>query len=264
MVFVCLTVLSADVRADVAPKRAELGGEPVKSVLWVGNSYFYFNNGIHRYVIGLSNAAGPGNRIRNTMVTIGGAGIDWHDVDAYLKPGSKMGWYSFEGDNDIAFNKPGRQYDTVVLTDCSQCPLHPQLKGFFHEYAAKDSAIARKYGVRPVFFMTWAYKDKPEMTEQLADAYAAEANANDALVIPAGIAYAKAIAKRPDLEFYQPDKRHPTLIGTYLVACTSYAALTGKSPVGNTYTGGVDPQIARFLQTIAWETVEEYYARAQK
>jgi hypothetical protein len=263
-VTVTLALFAVAARADVAPKRAELGGEPVKSVLWVGNSFFYFNNGIHRYMIGLSSAAGREGRIRNTMVTIGGSGIDWHDLDGYLKPGSKMGWYSFESDNEIAFNKPGRQYDTVVLMDCSQCPIHPQFKGFFHEYAAKDSEIARKYGVRPVFFMSWGYKNAPQMTGQLADAYTTEANANDALVIPAGLAYAKAIAKRPDLEFYQPDKRHPTLIGTYLAACTSYAAITGKSPVGNTYTGGVDPQIAQFLQTVAWETVQEYYAPARK
>lgn len=256
--FICLVVFAAAARADVKPRRVELGGEPVKSVLWVGNSFFFFNNGIHRYVIGLANAAGRENRIRNTMVTIGGSGIDWHDVDAYLKPGSKMGWYSFEGDNEIAFNKPGRQYDTVVIMDCSQCPIHPELKKIFHEYVARDAQIARKYNVRPVLFMSWAYKDAPEMTAQLADAYTAEANANDALIIPAGLAFANAIARRPDLELYQPDKRHPTLAGTYLAACTSYATLTGRSPVGNTYAGGVAPELARFLQTVAWETVKEY------
>jgi hypothetical protein len=181
-----LAFLALGARAEVEPKRAGLGAEPVQSVLWVGNSFFFFNNGIHRYVTGLSNAAGKENRVRSVLTTIGGSGIDWHDLDAYLKPGSKMGWYSFVGDNEIVFNKPGRQFDTVVVMDCSQCPIHPQLKAIFHEYAAKDSEIARKYGVRPVFFMSWAYKDAPEMTAKLSDAYTTEANANDALVIPAG------------------------------------------------------------------------------
>jgi hypothetical protein len=257
-------LVAGDALAQVTPKRADLGGAPPKSLLWVGNSFFFFNNGIHRYVSGLANAAGKENRLRNVLVTIGGSGIDWHDVDSYLKPGSKMGWYSFEGDNEIVFNKPGQQFDTMIVMDCSQCPIHPQLSGIFHEYAKKDAEIARKYGVRPVFFMSWAYKDAPEMTAKLSDAYTAEANADDALVIPAGLAFARAIAKRPDLEFYQPDKRHPTLIGTYLAACTSYATLTGKSPVGNTYTGGVEPQLAKFLQTVAWETVQEYFSPARK
>src|SRR5579862_1854074 len=57
------------------------------------------------------------------------------------------------------------------------------------------------------------------------------------------------------------DKRHPTLIGTYLAACTTYAAVYGKSPVGNTYLAGIDPATAQFLQTVAQETVQEYYGR---
>ena len=260
---VSLVLPAAAERAEVKPRRLALEGEPVRSVLWVGNSFFFFNNGIHRYVTGLASAAGRDNRIRNTIVSIGGSGIDWHDLDGYLKPGSKMGWYSFEGENEIRFNKPGRQYDTVVIMDCSQCPIHPELKAIFHEYAAKDARIARQHGVRPVFFMSWAYKDAPEMTAQLSEAYTTEGNANDALVIPAGPAFARAIAQRPELELYQPDKRHPTLAGTYLAACASYAALSGRSPVGNTYTGGLAPELARFLQGVAWEAVQEYYGTAK-
>jgi len=80
------------------------------------------------------------------------------------------------------------------------------------------------------------------MTAQLAEAYVEEANGDDMLVIPAGLAVARAMRERPDLVYHQPDKRHPTLITTYLSACTAFAALTGKSPVGNRYTGGVDAQ----------------------
>jgi len=109
--------------------------------------------------------------------------------------------------------------------------------------------------------MTWAYKDKPEMTAQLAEEYTIAGNSNDALVIPAGLAFAKAIAKRSELELYQSDKRHPSLLGTYLAACTSYASIYQKSPVGNRYTAGLDPAVARFLQTIAEETVREYFDR---
>jgi hypothetical protein len=107
--------------------------------------------------------------------------------------------------------------------------------------------------------MSWAYKDAPEMTAQLAEQYALAGNANDALVIPAGLAFARAIARRPALELYQPDLRHPTLPGTYLAACTAYAALTGKSPVGVKYMAGLDPELATFLQTVAADTVKDYF-----
>lgn len=244
--------------ADVKPKLTKLEGEPVKSALWVGNSFFYYNNGMPNMFSELTKAANAA--ARTTLIGIGGSGIDWHDVDGYLKPGSKIGYYSII-DNKARMNPPGRQYDTMVVMDCSQCPIHPELGKVFHEYAKIDADTARKYGVRPVFFMSWAYKDKPEMAGQLAEAYTREANANDALVIPAGLAFARAIKQRPELEFYQKDKRHPQRIGSYLGACTAFAALTGKSPVGNTYTADLDADTAKFLQQVAWDTVQEYFAK---
>jgi hypothetical protein len=40
-----------------------------------------------------------------------------------------------------------------------------------------------------------------------------------------------------------------------------FAALTGRSPVGNSYRAGIDGPTAKFLQTVAWETVQEYYGK---
>jgi len=243
--------------AQVKPKRTDIG-EPVQSTMWVGNSFFYYNNSMHNHVGNLVRAADPKARPRGTSITISGSGIEWHDLESYFRPNA-IGRYSFVGDNEIVFNKPGRQYDTVIMMDCSQCPIHPQLKGTFHEYARKHSDTIRKHGARPVLFMSWAYKDKPEMTAQLAEQYTSAGNANDVLVIPAGLAFAKAVSKRPALELYQPDKRHPSLAGTYLAASTTYAALYRKSPVGNKYVAELDAETAQFLQGVAWEAVQEYF-----
>jgi hypothetical protein len=255
----CLAVAAGlNAQAQTKPKVTSLGPDFPKAVLFVGNSFFYYNNGMANMFADLTKAAH--SPVRTTLIAIGGSGIDWHDVDSYLKPGSRIGYYSII-ENKARINPPGRQYDTMVVMDCSQCPIHPELGKVFHEYAKIDADTAKKYGVRPVFFMSWAYKDRPEMTEQLAEAYTREANANDALVIPAGLAFARAIKLRPDLEFYQKDKRHPQRIGSYLGACTAYAALTGKSPVGNAYTAGLDEETAKFLQQVAWDTVQAFYAK---
>jgi len=229
------------------------------SILWVGNSFFYYNNSMHGHFGRLASAGNSGS-VRSTSVTISGSGIDWHDVGAYLAPG-RLGGYSFVGDNEVRFNPPGRQYDAVMMMDCSQCPVHPQLAPVFHEYAKKHSQTIRAAGARPILFMSWAYKDKPEMTAQLAEQYTIAGKANGALVVPAGLAFAKSIARRPQLELYVPDKRHPSLAGTYLAACTVYASVLGKSPVGNAYTAGLPADVAAHLQQVAWETAREYAGR---
>ena len=76
------------------------------------------------------------------------------------------------------------------------------------------------------------------MTEQLAEAYTRVGNDNDALVIPAGLAFTRVVARRPHINLYLPDERHPSLAGTYLAAATTYAALFKRSPVGLGYTAG--------------------------
>jgi hypothetical protein len=265
-----LTLLMAGVLtsayAQTKPIRAELGtsadnpSATPASILWIGNSFFYYNNSLHGHfgqLVASSSTVQQKVQVRGSSVTISGSGLDWHDIDSLLRPDG-IGRYSFVGDNEIRFNKPGRQFDTAIIMDCSQCPIHPQLQSAFHTTVRKHAQTLTKAGVRPVLFMSWAYKDKPEMTAQLAEAYTVAANANDALVIPAGLAFAVAIAKDPQLELYVSDKRHPSLAGTYLAACTTYAALYRKSPVGLSYTAGLPAETVQLLQTAAWEAVQNF------
>jgi|SRR3984893_8862650 len=248
----------------VVPKPivTSLGPDFPKTEIFIGNSFFYYNNGMPDHVRRLETAADPDHAhdYHNTMVTIGGSGFDWHDVESYFRPNA-IGSYSFDEHNNIVFNSRDKLFDVAVMMDCSQCPIHPKLNTVFTEYAKKNSDIVRAHGARPVFFMSWAYADKPEMTAQLAEAYTIAGNDNNALVIPAGLAFARAISKQPELNLYAPDKRHPSPAGTYLAACTTFAALTGRSPVGNAYLAGIDEQTAHLLQTVAWETVQDYYGK---
>lgn len=261
-VIALLALCSGGAVAQTKPKLTDVG-DP-KTAIFIGNSFFYYNNSMHAHVLSMRRAADPQNRAayRNTSVTISGSGFDWHDVESYFRPNA-IGRYSFDDNNNVVFNKIDKLFDVAIMMDCSQCPIHPQLKSVFTEFAKKGSDAARKNGAKPVFFMSWAYADKPEMTAQLAEAYTLAGNENDALVIPAGLAFAQSVAKRPELNLYAPDKRHPSLLGTYLSAATVYASLYRETPVGNAYIAGIDADTARFLQTIAWETVQDYYGKTQ-
>jgi hypothetical protein len=253
-------VMSAQAQTT-KPKRSDVGGERPRAILYVGNSFFYYNNSMHGHIASLARAADMKPGLRGVSATISAAGLDWHDMNSYFRPDG-IGRYSFGPDNELIFSKPGSQFDTVIMMDCSQCPVHPKLGPVFHDTVASQSKIVRQHGARPALFMSWAYKDKPEMTAQLAEEYIRAGNANDALVIPVGIAFANAMSKRPDVELYASDKRHPTLAGTYLASCVVLAAVAKQTPVGNSYTAGLDAATATYLQNVAWQTVQDFYGAA--
>ena len=128
-----LACLAPDAQAQTKPKRTDLGNEAARSFLWVGNSFFYYNNSMHGHFGGLAAAADAKAGYRGVSVTISGSGLDWHDVESYLRPNG-IGRYSFVANNEIRFNGSGRQFDGVIMIDCSLCPIHPQLKPLFHEF----------------------------------------------------------------------------------------------------------------------------------
>lgn len=232
-------------------------------MLWVGNSFFYYNNSMHSHVGGLLGAAGRSGAqgYRAVSATISGSGLNWHDVGAHFKPGG-VGSYSFVGDNEVRFNSgDGKPFDAVIMMDCSQCPIHPQLGPLFHEFARKHSETVRANRAEPILFMSWAYADKPEMTAPLAAEYEKAGRANKALVVPAGLAFAESLKRRPDVTLLVADKRHPSLAGTYLAASTVLASVYRVNPVGNRYTAGLPADVATHLQTVAWETAQAFHLR---
>ena len=244
--------------ASSSPTKAAAPAE-VKAMLWVGNSFFYYNNSMHGHVGQMLNAAGQRGH-RSVSATISGSGMNWHDVAAHFKPGG-VSSYSFVGDNEVRFNTFDKPFDAVMMMDCSQCPIHPTLGPLFHEWAGKHSATVRRHGAEPVLFMSWAYSDKPEMTQPLADEYIKAGRANRALVVPAGLAFAESVRKRPDVSLIVADKRHPSLAGTYLAACTVLASVYKVNPVGSRYTAGLPADVAAHLQAVAWQTAQDFHAK---
>lgn len=108
-------------------------------------------------------------RMRGASASTSGSGWDWHDVESYFRPNA-IASYSFDKNNEIVFNNPKEKlFDVAIMMDCSQCPVHPKLKTVFNDYAKKKyGETVRKHGTKPIFFMSWAYADKPEMTAELS------------------------------------------------------------------------------------------------
>lgn len=229
----------------------------IKSLLWVGNSFFYYNNSMHDHAAKLMVASGAAG-LRNSSATISGSSLKWHDVEAYLRPNG-VGSVSISIKEEVSFPTHDKLFDGVMMMDCSQCPVLPKLQPLFHEYIAKHSATARKHGAAPILFMSWAYGS--EMTAKVAAEYIKAGKQNHALVVPVGLAFTNAIAERPDLDLYAVDRRHPSLMGTYLAACSVVASVYKTNPVGSTYTAGLPDDVAAFLQRVAWDTSQTFHAK---
>jgi len=72
-------------QAQTTPKIRDIGLEQPKTILYIGNSLYYYNYSTHRYVLGLSTAADTTKlkQYRSTSITISGGGLNWHDVESY-------------------------------------------------------------------------------------------------------------------------------------------------------------------------------------
>src|SRR5258706_11619410 len=180
---------SGALHAQTRPNLLDSGVQDPGSALYVGNSFFYYNNSLHGHVGQLVRAADAKKSFRSVSVTISGSGFDWHDVGSHFRPNA-VSAYSFDANNKIVFNKLDKLFDLAIMMDCSQCPIHPQLSKVFVEYAKKHADTVRKHGAKPVFFMSWDYADAPEMTAQLAEAYMKAGNDYDAFGSPPGLAFA--------------------------------------------------------------------------
>ena len=149
-------------------------------------------------------------------------------------------------------------WDVVILQGYSLGPISEATAEPFRKAARDYSTLVREHDAQPVFFMTWAYTGKPEMTSQLDTAYTEIGRELGAHVVPVGLAFATVTDARPDIALRIADAKHPTLAGTYLAACTFFATLFNQSPEGLEYSAGLDINDAAYLQGVAWQTVLSY------
>ena len=232
-------LFAATASAEPRPTITEV--EPPANILFVGNSFTFYNNGLHNHLRYMIEAGGyePGT-IR--AMTISGASLIEH---APALPAM------------LQF----ADWDVVILQGFSLEAIEAERLPGFREAVRLFGEQVRDIGARPVLFMTWARTGQPEQTVPLNENYTAAGNEVQALVVPVGLAFERSTNEKNGIALRLADLRHPTLAGSYLAACTFYAALFGESPVRHSYTAGLDPRTAWTLQRIAAETVEAYYGR---
>lgn len=224
-------------------------------VLFVGNSYYYYNNSLHNHVSNLVKAADPtlGAKLQFKSATIGGSALHQHNIAHLTEPGR------------IGVSQP---FQWVVMQGGSGEPLSVARREVFRKTAASHAELVKARGGQVALYMTHVYV-KPHKQQKATNIQATESlyvevgNEIGALVIPVGLAFEEAYRRDPDLKLHHPDGTHPSLLGTYLAACTTYAVLYAQTPVGNVYRaeGAIDEALATRLQQVAQDVVTQFFQR---
>jgi hypothetical protein len=127
-------------------------------------------------------------------------------------------------------------WDVVVL---QQGPSAlPDSRAVLVEYAGKFAAEIRRVGARPAIYMVWPGLDRLDEWDAVTQSYAAAASAVDGVLLPGGEAIRAAYTADRSITLFQGDGFHPALAGSWAVALTMYARLTGVSPLGLTAKAG--------------------------
>lgn len=225
-----------------------------KNILFLGNSYTYYNEGLPEMFKMVAESKGK-------------------SVETYSNsPGGYT--FSMHSTNSTSLNLISSQiWDFVVLQEQSQLPSFPpsQVETDVYPYATIlcDSIRANSHCTTPLFFMTWGRKngDASNCTEyppictylgmqwRLRQSYVEMAGNNDAWVAPVGMAFKSVITSNPEIELYSGDESHPSYCGTYLAACTFFSVIFNESSLGAYIPEQVTADQALVLQNAAWNVV---------
>lgn len=180
-------------------------------ILFIGNSHTFFND------MPLTFArlweAGTGEKIAPVMLCHPGMGFDYH-VKEYF---------------ECRYNLLYGGFDYAVL----QQKAHP----FAGTQADLDAgkrlaALARAGNVKPVFALTWAEKAFPEHQAQMDAFHERLCRETGALLSPVGRVWQALLRQDPEFPLYWQDGEHASVYGDYLIACTHYRLLSGRSCAG--------------------------------
>ncbi len=258
--FLVVSFLIAPLVADAEQKTEQL------NVLFVGNSYTARHN-LSQVVKAMAEEGNPGLAFRPTTVIYGGRKLadHWrlgtqnfvriHEVTAgevnKTISGLEAGLKKNPKDNHaksaisrqksllISLEKKHPKWDVIVLQS-----YRDDLDGdptLYAEYAPKFAKLAKAQGARVILYETSPTTQNakpltaapdPSAVQKKARAIAKLAKEIDAAVAPMSLAGLRCQTERPDLTLRFVNDAHLNHTMAYMTACSIYAALFDKSPVG--------------------------------
>lgn len=242
---------AAPAQGAAKPKAKEL------HVLFIGNSQIYYND-LPRMVEALAQSAPKDRpRIRADRFVAGGASLE-------------RLWNAGEGKGTARAKILEKPWDFVIVQE-----IYYARPESFNQYASLFHELIQKQNARTVLFCTASISTLyPSGFTDLHDKHVALGKKLQAPVAAAGKAWLTYWGDQPTaakrLALYDKDKAHPGKKGSYIYACTLYAVLTGRSPVGltnripNQPADTVTVEEAKQFQEAAWRVYQEFGMPAEE
>lgn len=248
-----LSVLVLLAVLDVLPLRANSQSrQDTTEILLIGSSYFNYNN-LAGLIEGLTNTTN-------------------HEIhiEMHGQNGLYLADHAVNPATEAKINE--RNWDFVILQGVGVLVAYPEHFTDHPVYPAlvklRDKIYANCETTRMFFCLPWAFEDGMTWYENWTDTYEDMQIHiyNNTLqyseeigfeIAPVGWSWYGVL---DDLNYplhylHMSDWNHPSLKGSYLMACTIYSSMFQESTVGNTYLGGVPEEEAIYFQTVASDTV---------
>ncbi len=217
-------------------------------VLFIGNSFTFWREGLWKQLERLSEGSEPQLGYEASAVVRGGASLEvmWNRTDA-------------------AERIAGGQWDVVVLQE----DLPETSVEAFREYSRKFVEAVRAVGAQPILYMTWEYDRLNWISlDEIIGAHLEMAAELRVPVAPVGSAWRLSRESRPDLDPYARDREHPSTVGMYLALLLIESTISGSDPRSRVVDAfpirsrmAIEDSDQEFLREIAARTLTEWGGR---
>jgi hypothetical protein len=225
--------------------------EPYK-ILFIGSSYFAYNNL-------------PG--LFENLADHSGKSVN---IDQQITVGFYLHDHANSSSTEAKINE--QDWDYVILQGVGRITAYPDI---YLDHPVRPALMTLRDKIsencestKMVFCLPWAYEDGMTWLEGWTDTYEdmqIKIFENTLLysdevgfaIAPVGWAWYKVLEEKnyPLHYLHMSDWNHPSLKGSYLMACVIFSTVFVESSVGIHYFGGLSEQEANYFQTVGSNTV---------
>jgi len=218
------------------------------NILFIGNSYTHMNN---MPKIFEKICVAKGKKVHVEMNTRSGASFNVHTTRADMYEAIKSRKWDY-----VVIQGYSREFTfEPSYLDTATIPYMVQIMDTIKQY----NPCANIH-----LYLTWGYKDgfeeRPEtdsydkMTDRIEFGYKYVSEIFSLPIDPVGLVWREFRSKHPGINLYDADNAHPNKNGSYLSACTHFAAIFRESPEG-AITNTIGTKEAKEIQKHAAEVV---------